>query len=354
MTPIPPAATSDDPRLQNYREYHRSLLVGNLHADYSFEVAKAHEVRDEHAVLEHTYLPKLREGGVDFEFYTVGGDTSNFAGMDDLTLGTLRRIDLAYAEVEESRSFALVTSATELLRAHEAGKQAILLTLEGAAPVREDLYLMRDMYRLGVRSICLTWFKGNPSADGVGENRNGGLSNFGRKLIKEMNRLGALIDISQSGPETISDVLDISEHPIIASHSNASGQYKHRRNLTDEQIERIARGGGLVGVTSFPAHVSGGSPSIEQFMDHIDYVVRLVGSDHVAMGLNIIVHSEGFSADFFDKGNVEYTSMWLPGLEDVDKMPEVTKRLIQRGYSDEDIAKIMGGNILRVLRYVIG
>ncbi|MCL4370159.1 MAG: dipeptidase [Chloroflexi bacterium] len=346
--------TSTDPRLENYRAFHESLLVGNMHADYSFEVAKAHEQRNEHAILERTYLPKLKEGGVDFEFYTVGGDTSNFSGMDDLTLGTFRRIDLAYTEVEESPSFALVTSTAELLRAHEQGKRALLMTIEGAAPVREDLYLVRDMYRLGLRSICLCWFKGNPSGDGVGETRNGGLSNFGRSLIKEMNRLGMVVDISQCGPATVSDVLDISEQPIIASHSNASGQYSHRRNPTDREIERIAKGGGLVCVTSFPAHVSGDSPNIDKFMDHIEYIVKLVGVDHVAMGLNIIVHSEQFAADFFKKGNIEFSSMWLSGLEDVNLVPEVTRRLIQRGYSDGDIAKIMGGNSLRLLRQVIG
>ncbi len=345
---------SVDRRLEVYRSFHETLLVGNMHADYSFEVAKAHEQRNAHGILEQHYLPKLKEGGVDFEFYTVGGDTSNFSGMDELTVGTFRRIDLAYAEVEESPSFALVTSTTELLRAHEQGKRALLLTIEGAAPVREDLSLLRDMYRLGLRSICICWFKGNPTGDGVGEARNGGLSNFGRSLIKEMNRLGMVVDISQCGPATVSDILDVSEQPIIASHSNASGQYKHRRNLTDQQIERIAKGGGLVCVTSFPAHVSEDSPNIEKFMDHIDYIVRLVGVDYIAMGLNIIVHSEEFAADFFKKGNIEFTNMWLPGLEDVNLMPEVTRRLIGRGYSDEDIAKIMGGNALRLLRQVIG
>lgn len=346
--------TSQTSRLENYRSFHESLLVGNLHADYSFEVAKAHEQRNEHAILQQRYLPKLKEGGVDFEFYTVGGDTANFSGMDELTIGTFRRIDLAYAEMGESPDFALVTSTSELLRAHEQGKRALLMTIEGAAPVREDLFLLRDMYRLGLRSICLCWFKGNPTGDGVGEGRQGGLSNFGRSLIKEMNRLGMVVDISQCGPATVSDVLDVSEQPIIASHSNASGQYEHRRNLTDHQIERIAKGGGLVCVTSFPAHVSGDAPNIDKFMHHIDYVVKLVGIDYIAMGLNIIVHSEEFAADFFKKGNIEFSSMWLPGLEDVNLLPEVTKRLIERGYSDEDISKIMGGNALRLLRQVIG
>lgn len=274
--------------------------------------------------------------------------------MDNLTLGSFRRIDLAYQEVDESPSFALAMSTQELLDAHAQGKQVIMLTLEGAAPIQEDLYLLRDMYRLGLRSICLTWFKDNPVGDGVGEKRNGGLTNFGRDAIREMNRLGMVIDIAQSSPQTVSDVLDVSEHPIIASHSNAGGQYPHRRNLTDEQIERIARGGGVVGVTSYPAHVGEGPLNIDHFIDHIDYIVRLVGPDHVAMGLNIIVHEEQFAADFFKKSQIEYSSMWLPGLEDVDKMPEVTKRLLARGYSHEDIAKIIGANFLRILRDVVG
>jgi membrane dipeptidase len=334
--------------------FHERILVGNMHDDLGFEIAKAKEERNQTGLLDGVYLERMVRGGVDFQFYTVGGDDRHFAGHNDLTRGTLRRIDIFLEELERSPHFVLARTTRDILTAKQEGKRALLMTIEGAGPIGEDLSLLRGFYRLGMRSICLCWFKANPSGDGVGEVRNGGLSTFGRELIKEMNRLGMLIDISQCGPQTVSDVLELSEHPVMASHSNAGGCYPHRRNLTDEQLRRLADRGGIVGLTSFPAHIREGDPGLEEFIDHFDYAVRLVGVAHVGIGLNIIAHSVEVASSFFDRSKIEYSKMWLRGLEDIDRLPEVTRALLARGYSEGDVEKIMGGNLLRVLASVIG
>jgi membrane dipeptidase len=333
---------------------HERVLVGNMHDDLGFEIAKAFEEREQTGLLDTIYLERMVRGGVDYQFYTVGGDDRHFAGHNDLTLGTLRRIDVFLTELERSPHFVLARTTADILAAKRQAKRALLMTIEGAAPIGEDLFLLRDYYRLGMRSVCLCWFKANPSGDGVGETRNGGLSNFGRDLIKEMNRLGMLIDISQCGPQTVADVLELSEHPVMASHSNAGGRYAHRRNLTDQQLTRLADRGGIIGLTSFPAHVRDGDPTFDQFIDHFDYAIKLVGIDHVGLGLNIIAHSVEVASAFFERSNIEYSKMWLSGLEDIDKLPEVTRALLARGYSEADVAKVMGGNLLGVLETVIG
>jgi len=256
-------------------EFHRTIFVANMHGDYAIEVAKARERHGVKGLIRDIHVPRMKEGAVDFEFYTVGGDDFMFTQDRDLTLGTFRSIDHAYDEiVNENSGGVLCLTADEILQAKKDGKVAFMFTIEGAGPIQEDLSLLRNFYRLGLRSVILTWFKANPSADGVGERRNGGLTEFGKNLIEEMDALGMLIDITQSAPQTIKDVFDVTKNPVIASHSNASGCYPHRRNLTDEQIRTMAERGGVIGITCYPAHVSN-EPSIEAFMRHIDYCVNL-------------------------------------------------------------------------------
>jgi len=333
---------------------HDRLFVANVHGDYGIEFALEREEHQARAIVKNRYLPLLRDGGVNFEFYTVGGDHRIFTQDDDLTRGTFRSIDHALQELEvESDESVIVRRFADIEDARRAGKFAFLLTIEGAAPLQNDLSILRNYYRLGLRSVILTWFKSNPSADGVAEERNGGLTNFGQELVREMNRLGMLIDICQCAPQTVEDVLEASTHPVISSHSNAAGLYDHPRNLTDSQLKKLAAGGGVIGVTSFPAHVGRGKVSIEDFLDHIDYITNLIGDDHLAIGLNIVVHKASRAQNFYRNSDIEYSDLWLPGLEDVDKMGAITLGLLKRGYGEDRIAKILGGNISRVLSQVL-
>jgi membrane dipeptidase len=332
---------------------HPRIIVGNMHDDFGLEIAKAREEHQRTGLLDSIYLERMVRGGVDFQFYTVGGDDRHFTGHHDLLLGTLRRFDSFLDELEDSPHFVLARKTADIYEARRLGKRALLVTIEGAEPLGEDLFLLRQFYRLGMRSVCLCWFKANPAADGCGERRNGGLSNFGRALVAEMNRLGMLIDISQCGHQTVADVLDASTRPVMASHSNAGGQYPHRRNLTDEELRRLADSGGIIGLTSFPAHVADGEPTLEQFLDHFDYVVKFVGVDHVGVGLNIIPHTVEVAEAFYKRADIEYSGMWLRQLEDIDRLPALTEGLLRRGYTESQVEKIMGANLLRVLQAAI-
>lgn len=344
--------TEESPR--DVQRLHREAFVANIHGDYGIEFALDREERGGRGIVGREYVPKLRTGGVDFEFYTVGGDHRIFTQDDDLTRGTLRSLDHAIHELElETDQCVITRSRQDIDEARRQGKIAFLLTIEGAAPIQRDLSLLRTFYRLGLRSVILTWFRSNPSADGVGELRNGGLTNFGREVVGEMNRLGMVIDVCQCAPATIADVLDASSAPVICSHANASGQYPHVRNLTDSQIKQIAAGGGVVGLTSFPAHIGQGRVTIEHFLDHFDYVYNLVGDDHISVGLNVVVHKASKAQNFYVNSDIEYTDLWLPGLEDVDQLENLTAGLVRRGYAEASIRKILGDNILRVLDEVL-
>ena len=198
------------------------------------------------------------------------------------------------------------------------------------------LYLMHRMRNVGLSAHVYE------AADGVGEERTGGgLTTFGVSLVEEMNRLGIIIDIAHLAPAGVEDVLKISQSPIIASHANARAVCDHRRNLTDAQLEKIAKNGGVVGVTFVPAFVDGNEDktTLPHILDHVDHLVKVMGDDHVGLGSDF----DGFFGD-------ERT----PGLEDVSKMPAITAGLVERGYSDAAIQKILGGNLLRVFRQVAG
>lgn len=335
-------------------ELHADSLVCNLHDDWSIEVQKRF-LAGERGALERTYLDRLRRGGVDFTFYTVGGDDIMFTQDLDLLRGTLRAVDGALEEIAASDAFRLCLTADDVERAKRDGRVGLMLTIEGAGPLEEDLGLLRNLHRLGLRSVILTWFKANPTADGVGEARNGGLSTFGLAAIEEMNRLGILIDVSQTSPASFDDVLRVSKHPVIASHSNCSGVHPHRRNLTDEQLRALARNGGLIGITCYPAHVGEEEDlGLDALVRHVDHAVDVAGIDHVGIGLNLVVHTPEEATEFYERSNIEYSRFHLPGLEDLDRMPALTHKLVDAGYDEDQVRAILGGNLLRVIGEVIG
>ena len=338
-----PAVTTD------IVELHRRLLVANLHDDWGIEVYKR-SLAGERGALDEIYEPRVRKGGIDFSFYTIGGDDVMFTQDRDLLRGTMRAIDSAREEISLSQHFVLADNAADVVSAKKAGKVALMFALEGVAPLGDDLGFLRLLHALGMRSITLTWFKANQAGDGVGERRNGGLTNFGRDLVVEANRLGILVDISQAAPATVDDVFAETRAPVIASHSNCAGVYSHRRNLSDQQLRGLAATGGVVGLTSYPAHVGDDHPGLEEFLDHFDYAAEVAGIDHVAVGLNIVVHTADEAERFYRRSHIEFSALHLPELEDLDQMMNLTAGLIARGYSEADVEKVMGANLLRVLQ----
>ncbi len=291
------------------------------------------------ATAQHLDLPRLLEGGVTAQVFACYVRPQFLPS--EATKEGLRLVEAFYQTLDKNPdSMLLATTAAGVERAKAEGKVAGILSLEGAEALEGDLAMLRIFYRLGLRALGLTWNWRNQAADGLGEARTGGgLTEFGVALVKEANRLGVILDIAHLAPAGVRDVLELSEAPVVASHANARALCDHFRNLTDEQLEGVAASGGLIAVTYVPAFVARPpqDASLERVLDHIDHIVKTVGVDHVGLG-----------SDFDGFGGL------LPGLEDVTRLPDLTAGLLARGYTDEQAAKVLGGNYLRVLRQVAG
>jgi membrane dipeptidase len=285
-------------------------------------------------------LDRLCEGGVTAQNFACYVRPAHLPAQ--ATRETLRLIDLFYRfQADHADALCLATGAGEIERAKAEGKVAGILSMEGAEGLEGDLGVLRMIYRLGVRWIGVTWSRRNQAGDGVAETRTGGgLTRFGVQLVEEMGRLGMIVDIAHLAPAGVRDVLTISQAPIVASHANAHALCPVPRNLTDEQLEGIARSGGVVGVVYVPGFITDGEEpaTLDMLIDHIDHIVRIAGIEHVGLG-----------SDFDGFGGPPPV-----GLEDVSRVPNITARLLERGYSADDVRMILGGNWLRVIREVMG
>ena len=330
------------------KELHDNSIIFDGHCDTLIPVRDGHrrlgERRQAHpdgglTRSQHIDLPRLLEGGVTAQTFAC------FVRQQFLpsnaTNEALRLIDAFYRAVEENaNSLMLATTAADVEQAKAEGKVAGVLSLEGAEALEGDLAALRSFYQLGLRALGLTWNWRNQAADGLDEARTGaGLTEFGVALVREANRLGVILDVAHLAPVGVRDVLKLSEAPVVASHANARALCDNRRNLTDEQLEGIAATGGLVAVAYVPAFLAYNTQtaSLERVLDHVDYIVKTIGVDHVGLG-----------SDFDGFGGV------LQGLEDVSRLPALTAGLVARGYTDEQVAQILGGNYLRVFRQVAG
>jgi membrane dipeptidase len=285
-------------------------------------------------------IPRMIEGGVDVQIFAAWTESRYKEGLLPLKRG-MQMIDAFHSEMDRLSDKILFAKKTEdVYKAVKENKIAALLALEGGEPLVGDLGVLRMMYKLGVRAITLTWNERNKIADGVGERRTkGGLTNFGVQVIEEMNNLGMMIDVSHLSDSSFYDVLKTTKKPIIASHSNCRSLSDHPRNLADDQIKLIGENGGMIGVVFSPGFIDRNKDkqTVERLVDHIDHIKSLIGVDHVGIGSDF----DGFTG--------------LPkGLEDVTKMPNITKILVKRGYSDKDILKILGENYLGLFKKVIG
>jgi membrane dipeptidase len=289
--------------------------------------------------ISHIDLPRMKAGGITTQVF------ASFVEMkylpSDATNQALRLFDHFYKILEENaEQFDLVTNAAEIEATKKNGKTSGMLSLEGVESLEGDLAILRNFHRLGIRQAGLTWNWRNQAADGLFETRTGGgLTEFGVELVKECNQLGVILDIAHLTPAGVRDIFELSEQPIVDSHCGAGGVTDHKRNLSDEQLDGMAKNGGVVCVTFVPDFINedGDKASIEDVLNHMDYIAKRIGVDHVGVGSDF----DGFGG-------------YLPGVEDASKIPMLTAGLIRRGYSPEDTAMIMGGNYLRVIREVCG
>ena len=331
----------------------------------------------------HTDLPRLVESGLTAEFmsawvsstYAERPGASFERAMQHVT--TIR----AWVDRHPDR-LRFATTAADVRRARAEGKVAILIGVEGGHAIESSLDRLRDLHARGVRYLTLTWNNGVPwagSAFGEGGTRTGGLTDFGRDVVREMNRLGMLVDISHVSDSTFFDAVAVSTAPVIASHSSARALASSPRNLTDDQLRAVARTGGVVNVNFYSrflddeyraraeaaearvdaarAELPAGADGVARarisalrdsllaaipptpfgvLIDHIDHVARVAGVDHVGIGSDF----DGVSA--------------LPdGMEDITRLPRIAQALLDRGWSEDDVKKMLGGNMLRVMTRVL-
>lgn len=329
------------------KQLHRDAIVVDTHCDTLLRVAgrgsmfgrqqEPYRLGDRHEE-GHIDLPRLQEGGVDVQFFAAYIEP--IYKPDRSLKRTMQLFDAFFTELEANpEQMMLAKTAADIDAAKAQGKVAAVMAIEGGEALEGDLGVLRILHRLGVRAIGLTWNERNDIADGAGDNRSGGgLSEFGAKVIAEMNRLGILVDVSHLSDPGFFDVIQLSQQPIIASHSNARAVCDHRRNLTDEQIKALAKNGGVMGMNFCAPFVKAdGKPVLEDLIDHIDHIVQLVGPEHVGLGSDF----DGISAAPKE-------------LTDATKIPLITEALVKRGYGEDHIRLILGGNYLRIFRQVWG
>jgi membrane dipeptidase len=309
----------------------------------------------------HLDLARAREGGLDVQFFSIFVDCSTYeSGIPGQS--RQRALDMIAALQESAHrnldEIEFAYTVQDIERIVSEGRLAAITAIEGGYAIEDDLETLGEFYKLGVRYMTLTHTCSHAWADSsTGEDLHGGLSEFGRQVVQEMNRLGMIVDISHISDEAVRDVLEVTSAPVIASHSNARAMAESPRNLPDDLLRAVADNNGVVMVNFMnyfvdPARTAlwGYLPRTEVtgsywfthprhpetplslMVDHIDHIVQVTGIDHVGLG-----------SDF------DGTPMLLEDLKDVSDFPNITAELVSRSYSDEDIRKILGGNVLRVL-----
>lgn len=348
---------NQDVLLEKAKAIHKSSVVADTHSDIPTDLYRRHQNGDMTA-LDRLHLPRLLEGGVSVCAMAVNNDS--FVGglqADSALRRVICMLDVVETQLANSSAFKSATTSSEIRSALDEAKIAVPLGLEGGACIGESLETIRILYRLGIRSVTLTWNYRNGIGDGTAEeSRGGGLSRFGELAVKEMQRLGILVDVSHMTSHGVKQVVSISERPIVASHSNARAIHDHPRNLADDVAEAIVSTGGLVGICFYPGFVDDTTPTLSKVIDHIDYMVGLVGIDHVALGPDFIDYMSDFMNDKLSAANIGYLDdpVYPEGITGVHQFHNITAALIARNYSNTDITKILGENYLRVFERAVG
>ena len=374
---------------QNYRELHHALLVIDSHLDTpanlsnpDFDILADNPTKLGRVQVD---LPKMERGGLDGGFwviYTPQGPL-NVTSYEAAKLAALKRSDEILQLIEmHPNEFELATTADDAERIAASGKKIVYKSIENSYPLGTDLGMIEEFYNRGVRLIGPVHFMDNQFADSATDlsaSDLGGLTPLGEELIREANRLGMMIDASHAADSALEAIMEVSSTPVVLSHTGVSSLYDHPRNISDDLLRKVAADGGVIQINALGAYIedleppaerveamqalseefSGISPfdlssnererylarrqeinetypmplsSFEVFMDQMLHALAIVGPDHVGMG-----------ADWDGGGGVA-------GMEDVSDLPKVTERLLEEGYSKEDLEKIWGGNLLRIMR----
>jgi membrane dipeptidase len=349
MVKAPLSALVDVEQWDPAEDGHAQMIVADSHIDTLMKV-----VDDETGlpvvdiggeINFEADIPKMQEGGLHVPFmaaFTAGHHDDHAKNISD-TLASIHA--LYWTEENNSESFAITSTLEDILQTIQDKKIAAVPAIEGAYSLAGDhaTELLHQYYDLGITTIGFTWNYSNALGEGANRVYNdgnntpsdGGLTELGETMVKEMNRLGMLVDVSHMDEGTFWDVLDVSEKPIIATHSGVDALHSHQRNLTDDQLQALAENGGVIGIVFYPQFLTGsGEATVADIVDHIDHAVEIMGTDHVAIGS-------------------DFDGATLPDdMQSAADLPKITEELANRGYSNMNMMKIMGGNTLRLLNEV--
>jgi len=290
-------------------------------------------------------LKRYEDSGVNFVSLNIGMDMDSFENVLQVLAGFRNYIR------SHPDDYVLALSVNDILNAKESGKLAIAFDLEGSEPILGNLNLISFYYDLGVRQMLLAYNKDNRASGGCLEGKTG-LTDFGKDVVREMNRVGMVVDASHMGYRATMEVFEASKAPVIFSHSNPNGLRDHVRNISDEQIKACAGTGGVIGINGIGDFLGG--TSSEKVIEHIEYVMNLVGPNHVGIGLDYVVDKQEL-IDYI-KG---YPEIYPPdkmndllAFVEPEQIPEFTELLYEKGYSEQVISDILGGNFIRVAQAV--
>ncbi|HET7388622.1 MAG TPA: membrane dipeptidase [Nocardioidaceae bacterium] len=339
--------------LEEAARFNQETLVIEGHRDcyeqvYWQNMGEQNPIRDRLA-------PRLRTGGVDVTVYSVGGDSiAHSNSRDKKFLATIENVEsLRFAREAMAPAPQVIRTADDLPTGPD-GNVRFLLHLEGGSPLEGSMAALEALFELGVRSIQPTWNLRNELGDGVRERgTKSGLTAFGVAVVTRMQELGMVVDLAHIAESGFWHTLEVTEGPVTVSHANARSVYDHPRNLTDDQVRAIAERGGVVGIHTLPTFTGSGSQTLDDLLRHIDHFVQVAGVEHVSFGGDFVA-SDGPRPPrepiFHDPRVAPPT---IPGLAEADELANLTAALFARGYSKDDVAALLGGNLQRMLRQVL-
>lgn len=335
-------------------DLHRDAVVVDAHHDILLHVARTHRNRRRSAFRER-WTADLRAGGVNVQVLPIFLDEEYSA--ESALRQALLITEYLHREVDDNPTdLVLCLTGTDIDAAVQAGKLALVLAVEGCEMIERDVELLNTFHRLGLRMCGMTWNRRTHLADGTGQHRSGGgLTTHGIEAVREVERLGIILDVSHLSPAGVDHVLEMATRPVAASHSNARALCDIPRNLSDEHIRAIGAGGGVVGVNFFPGFVHATEQTVDRLLDQFEHIAGVAGIDGVGLGPDFI-------RDWWDVappvdetliGGFTDITETIPGLAYVTDLPAITPRLLER-FSEDDVRKILGGNWMRLFRAEMG
>ncbi len=329
---------AEDPLWERALRLHYDAIVTDGHIDTpSLMLDDGYNLGERHTPRsgsQHVDLPKMTEGGLDAPFFSIYVARS-YGETPAATDRALAMIAELKRQVDALDGIEMATTAEDVRRLTRSGRKAALMGLEGGHALRGSEDVLRSLADAGIRYVTLTHTNTNSWADASSDAvRWNGLNDTGRDLVREMNRLGVLVDLSHVSDSTFYDALAVSRAPVILSHSSVRALTDHPRNITDDMLRALARHDGVIMINFFSKYLAqdGGSATLDDILDHVDHAVEIAGVEHVGLG------SDFDGVPFLPRG-----------MDDATRLPYITYGLLKRGYADDDIRKILGGNTLRVL-----